>query len=529
MDISEPLWMAADEPQCWGGVLKADGGQGCDPLFSRGRRHMKNKFCTQCNGKRGELYLPLTRVRGVPESLHDVLVNSSDGGVWSRAPNVFGNVSFRLINNTVGCSLPRIIIFEQESPALPGEAEWVALPDEWKLGEYLHVYVSRGTLVPAFDRKRPRGMLSSSSCLSTGSAPMPAPGFNSGGLALYSTSFQPTAPEQLAAAGAAPAGAGTTNEHHDDPTQATTMLHPHPTTVGQVGQVCQMSQSSQPRMLHVVQPALNQMAPPGMVQQHPLANRALPQPFPPASMPPRTPTSAPTNVATTHTSAAAWGDSRLTDPLLKLSDEDSLRVEQFFEELPEPADSSAAGSEQMLPPPDKPTRGIKRPTSKHARTHGGERSVSFYSNDSADGSSRGEGSSNDSGSFGNGAYLLSKFSSFCSKLVRKRRAKKMMAAEPTSAPPPVQPLVQQLVSTPIQTTSFEDKSREDVDQLRLSILAKFDSLLAHGDDKQLARIEASLAELHLAQIGNQGPAAGAGAAVPPSIEAPGVQLQSDAR
>ena len=42
---------------------------------------------------------------------------------------------------------------------------------------------------------------------------------------------------------------------------------------------------------------------------------------------------------------------------------------------------------------------------------------------------------------------------------------------------------------------------QDTDQLRLSILAKFDSLLAQGDDKQLARIDASLAELQLAQFG----------------------------
>ena len=26
--------------QCWGGVLKGDGGSGCDSGFKRGRRHM---------------------------------------------------------------------------------------------------------------------------------------------------------------------------------------------------------------------------------------------------------------------------------------------------------------------------------------------------------------------------------------------------------------------------------------------------------------------------------------------------------
>ena len=116
----------------------------------------KNKFCMQCNGKRGELYLPLTRVCGLPDALHDVLVNSSEGGVWSKAPNTLGPTArFRVINNTAGCCLPRLIVFEQAAPELlvPG-VEWTALPAEWVTGDYMHVYVSRGTLVPAFDRKR---------------------------------------------------------------------------------------------------------------------------------------------------------------------------------------------------------------------------------------------------------------------------------------------------------------------------------------------------------------------------------------
>ena len=87
--------------QCWGGILKCDHGRGCDPFFRRGRRHMKNKFCMQCNGKRGELYLPISRVRGLPEALHDIVTNSSEGGVWSKAPTALGaNVLFRVINNT---------------------------------------------------------------------------------------------------------------------------------------------------------------------------------------------------------------------------------------------------------------------------------------------------------------------------------------------------------------------------------------------------------------------------------------------
>jgi hypothetical protein len=141
---------------------------------------MKNKFCMQCNGKRGELYLPISRVRGLPEALHDIVTNSSEGGVWSKAPTALGaNVLFRVINNTAGCSMPRLIIFEQQSPELQCNVDWVPLPQEWIRGDYLHVYVSRGTLVPAFDRKRPAPSLPMPIFLPK--PPMPSTVFMNGG------------------------------------------------------------------------------------------------------------------------------------------------------------------------------------------------------------------------------------------------------------------------------------------------------------------------------------------------------------
>ena len=53
--------------------------------------HRKNKFCVVCGGKRGSLILPASRVRGLPESLHDTLTNSSKGGVWTAAPETLGS------------------------------------------------------------------------------------------------------------------------------------------------------------------------------------------------------------------------------------------------------------------------------------------------------------------------------------------------------------------------------------------------------------------------------------------------------
>merc|ERR1719424_794354 len=53
-------------PQCWGGSLKGDNGAGCDVTFRRGRRHMKNKFCGNCNGQKGHFFIPASRIRGIP-------------------------------------------------------------------------------------------------------------------------------------------------------------------------------------------------------------------------------------------------------------------------------------------------------------------------------------------------------------------------------------------------------------------------------------------------------------------------------
>ena len=75
--------------------------------------------------------------------------------------------------------MPRLIIFEQQSPELQCNVDWVPLPQEWIRGDYLHVYVSRGTLVPAFDRKRPAPSLPMPIFLPK--PPMPSTVFMNGG------------------------------------------------------------------------------------------------------------------------------------------------------------------------------------------------------------------------------------------------------------------------------------------------------------------------------------------------------------
>ena len=46
------------------------------------------------------MLLPVARVRGLPATLDDIIVNSSEGGVWSVAPTMLGDARFRVVNNT---------------------------------------------------------------------------------------------------------------------------------------------------------------------------------------------------------------------------------------------------------------------------------------------------------------------------------------------------------------------------------------------------------------------------------------------
>ena len=150
---------APDEPEdasmCWAGTLKGAEERKlrpCDPCFVRGRGHMKNKVCELCNGKRGNLVLPASRVRALPPALHEVLSNQSDAGVWSRAPLVFGGGRIRVVNNTATCKAPRLIVFEGEPP----DFQWLPLPGGWvnEFGE-VHLFVGHGTLCPAVFNAKP--------------------------------------------------------------------------------------------------------------------------------------------------------------------------------------------------------------------------------------------------------------------------------------------------------------------------------------------------------------------------------------
>ena len=128
---------------CWGAQLKGTDTSLCTRGHTKGNRHFKTKFCAQC---KATMLVPEARVRCLSAQQSKVFVNNHSGGMWTLAAEKHGGFRFRVINNTSGCLLPQLIVFEHSSPAatafenVPGHLQ----------GEdgFLRLCVSRGTVVP---------------------------------------------------------------------------------------------------------------------------------------------------------------------------------------------------------------------------------------------------------------------------------------------------------------------------------------------------------------------------------------------
>ena len=132
---------------CWGAMLLGDDpdATACTPGFVMGKRHFKSKFCPV---HKREMWIPADRVRALPDKLASKLRNDRSGGVWNvmRLPMDNGTVRYRVANNTAGCILPRLVVFEEAPPAhLP----WEPLPPNLVIdNDCVQFSVSRGTVVP---------------------------------------------------------------------------------------------------------------------------------------------------------------------------------------------------------------------------------------------------------------------------------------------------------------------------------------------------------------------------------------------
>ncbi|KAL3904040.1 MAG: hypothetical protein SGPRY_011433 [Prymnesium sp.] len=130
--------LQAEQPQCWGALLTNDHSN-CTPGYRRGSKHQKNKFCNAC---RLGIKLPSERVVALLDEQHQDFANSWAGGVWATSPEGFG---YRVINHTAFCHGPRLLIFESATRP-PGR--WLPVPNLWLHDGFVHVFVSKGTLVP---------------------------------------------------------------------------------------------------------------------------------------------------------------------------------------------------------------------------------------------------------------------------------------------------------------------------------------------------------------------------------------------
>ena len=90
--------------------------------------------------------VPERRVRCLDDDLEARFRNNHAGGVWTRASVGGNSFRYRVINNTHGCTLPLIIVFEKDPPK---QVEWPQLPENLRSGDgYLRLCVSKGTAVP---------------------------------------------------------------------------------------------------------------------------------------------------------------------------------------------------------------------------------------------------------------------------------------------------------------------------------------------------------------------------------------------
>ena len=111
-----------------------------------GCRAAQNKFCPNC---RESIELPTDRVRALTTEMRTLYqANSLSAGFWKRAPEELGGGDFRVVNNTMGCTGPAIVVFR----CAPPDLAWEEMPAGWIQDGVIPVSVGKGTLVPSSRR-----------------------------------------------------------------------------------------------------------------------------------------------------------------------------------------------------------------------------------------------------------------------------------------------------------------------------------------------------------------------------------------
>ena len=197
MEGGQPLRIGRNEAgSCWGAVITGECGN-CTGGFKPGSAHMKNKFCDQC---RAGFTIPANRVCALTPEDMDRYDNTSASGVWKRSMGMAAR--YRLINQTLHCRGPKLLIFEGPAPT---DHLWGELPPTWVWpGGLVRLRTAYGTLVPIETnnlRSRKRWHEDSASAASRGVQPVqhitaayptgPAQQIQPNALALCNTGYMP--------------------------------------------------------------------------------------------------------------------------------------------------------------------------------------------------------------------------------------------------------------------------------------------------------------------------------------------------
>ena len=148
-DAAQTSARAKLQPMCWGGILKKDGSC-CEPGFTIGKVHFKNKFCGHCCEG---IELPLAHIRALPKDLQPYFSNPHSVGFWGTAAASVGGGEVRLINQTNSCDGPMLVIYRHEPPTL----RWAAMPTAWASEDNtIRLVIAKQTLVPKEAMSPPR-------------------------------------------------------------------------------------------------------------------------------------------------------------------------------------------------------------------------------------------------------------------------------------------------------------------------------------------------------------------------------------
>lgn len=131
---------------CWGGELRGSHAR-CTPGFVQGKAHFKNKFCAACKSE--GIDVPASRVRALTPHLRDQpgLGNNLRAGFWKNGPPHLGGGDLRILNNTITCDGPWLVVYRAAPPALA----WEDMPENWVEDGMLRFSVAKGTLVPSVE------------------------------------------------------------------------------------------------------------------------------------------------------------------------------------------------------------------------------------------------------------------------------------------------------------------------------------------------------------------------------------------